>query len=127
MVCLHKLIKGGKEKLTKHEKKAIYSLGAYVAGAALAMVPPGNVIAGLGAIGSSWTSHIGVKAVDHLLDEGLLHYEWIETIMHGVHVIAADKSEVSDDEVVARLTGHVFDALGKGVGDDDMEKILKGA
>lgn len=125
IAALRKL--AGKGSLDKSDKKALYSLGAYIAVSTLATIPPGGIIAGLHAIGHSWGVHIGLKAVNHAIDHGFVHFEWLESALHAVGHVAADKeSEPSDDELLTRLTGHVFDAL-ESLGDEDIEKILKDA
>lgn len=116
----------GKEKLDKEDKKALYSLGAYVAVTTLSTIPPGGIIAGLHAIGHSWGVHIGLKAVNHAIDHGFVHFEWLESILHTVGHVAADKSEPSDEELLVRLAGHVMDAF-ESLNDDDMKSILEDA
>ena len=138
-----KIIKG--EKLDKSDKKAIYSVGVYVAGAALAATGGGALIAA-GAIGKSFVAHVAIKAVHGLLDDGFLHFEAAESVAHGIghvmHVmehVASDErarliraAEEGDEEVlqaalVAQITAYVAKVLKDGVPDEDMESIMKGA
>lgn len=138
-----KIVKG--EKLDKKDKKAIYAVGVYVAGATLAAAGGGALLAA-GAIGKSFAAHVAIKAVHGLLDDGFTHFEAAESVAHGIehvmHVmehVASDEharllkaAEDGDEEVlqaalVAQITAYVAKVLRDGVPDEDMEGILNGA
>lgn len=139
-----KILKG--EKLDKSDKKAIYSVGVYVAGATLAATGGGALLAA-GAVGKSFVAHVAIKAIHGLLDDGFLHFEAAESVAHGIghvmhvmeHVASEGErarliraAEEGDEEVlqaalVAQITAYVAKVMKDGVPDEDMEGIMKGA
>jgi hypothetical protein len=118
-----KLFKKPPGPFSKEDKKALYSAGAYVAGAMLAAVPPGTMIAAASALSHSFAMHIGIKAVSKLMDDGFLHFEWAETLFHALHVVASEKDE--QGEMTEGLVRVIADVLGN-LTDEDMVKILSG-
>ena len=124
-----KLFKKPPGPFSKEDKAALYSAGAYVAGAALAAIPPGSALMAAGAVGKSFAMHVGIKALNEVMDKGFLHFEWAETLFHGAHSImgsrtAADDLDPADYvEGLARVVGGILEDLD----DDDVTEVLRGA
>ena len=64
----------GSAPLDKKQKKSLYSLATYAAGAAMAAAGGGVLLAGA-ATGKSFAAHVAVKTVSHLLDSFFVHGE----------------------------------------------------
>ena len=116
---------------SKEDKKALYSSGAYIAGAALAAIPPGGLVLAAGALGHSFALHVGIKAVHAVLDQGFLHFEWAESLFHATHFLASRKAQDEPDDKTVEafteaMTRVVADILEKGLSDSEMQEILKG-
>jgi len=120
--------------LDRKDKSAIYSAGVYVAGTVLAMFPPGGPLVAAGALGKSFASHVGLKAINGMIDSGFLHFEALETghqvlshILGSAHHIVGKETKRDSDEdlMLAALTGYVIKEIEKGLSDEDIEKILK--
>ena len=147
--ALGQVLTPGSPPLDKKQKKAMYGLGAYVAGAALAAAGGGALMAGA-AVAKSFSLHVGIKAVSHLADSFFVHYEWgVEGshIVHGVqhaaphamaHVLSGAKdvlthiaSEKDDDKagevLVEAMVLAVSKVLDEGMSDDDVKRMLSGA
>ena len=128
-----KLFKKPVGPFTAEDKKAFLSTGAYVAGAALALIPPaGAALHAAGAVGSSFAKHIAIKAVHGLLDEGFVGYEWGHEIFHAIHHIvehvAAEKEEGDEDkameELIEGFVRLITEQMEKGLTEEDMKKIM---
>jgi len=130
-----KLFKKPPEKWDKKDKKAVYAASVYVAGAALAAAGGGPLVAA-GALGKSFAMHVGMKALNHIVDHGFLHFEAGETALHALHPIlhimehlAADESTKDEDNeknLIQYLTVAVGKIMEEGLSDEDMQKILLG-
>lgn len=144
-----KLFKRPPEKLSKHEKKALYAVGAYVVSTAVAAASGGAALAA-GGFGKAFLKHVGLKAVNQLLDAGFTHFEVAESAAHGLHHFQhvvnhlASASEQEDTLLYLRLAAEsekgdsasaeetllayvhaaVAEAMKKGLSDSDMEDIL---
>jgi len=131
------LLTKGSPPLTKKQKKSVYSLGAYVAGATIAAVG-GGMLVGAAAVGKSFSLHVGIKAVSHLADSLFLHYEWGVEASHAAHAfhgiskamshIAADKDadKDADTDLVQAMVLAVSKVLSDGMSEDDMKAMLSG-
>lgn len=137
-----KFFKKPPEKLTKHDKKALYAVGSYVAVAAVAGVAGGAALAATG-FGKAFAKHIATKAIHKVLDHGLTHFEMGESILHGLHHFvghtasanrvarrfAGEDVETTDDDLSETLLAYLHEAirqtLSDGLSDDDMGEILK--
>ena len=64
----------GSAPLDKKQKKSLYSLATYAAGAAIAAAGGGVLLAGA-STGKSFAAHVAVKSVSHLLDSFFVHGE----------------------------------------------------
>lgn len=136
--AVRKLFKKPPEKLDKKDKAAMYSAGAYAAGALLAGTPAGSLLLAAGAVGKAFAAHVGIKAVHRLMDKGFLHFEWGESLLHGAHpvlhdlagglhhVLASDGDEDNGEILFEGLTRVIADTLAKGVSEDEMKEILRG-
>lgn len=133
--AVKKLFKKPPEKWDKEDKKAVYAASVYVAGAAMAAAGGGPLVAA-GALGKAFASHVGMKAVSHVLDQGFLHFEAGETALHALHPIlhvmrhlTADENTKDEDyekNLIQYLTVAVSKIMEEGLSDEDMQKILKG-
>jgi hypothetical protein len=130
--ALGQVITPGSPALDKGQKKALYGLGAYVAGAALAAAGGGVAMAGV-AISKSFSLHVGIKAISHLADSFFVHYEWgVEGthIVHGVTNALSHVASEKDDEASAALMEAMVLAVSKvleeGMSDEDVEAMLSG-
>jgi len=142
--ALGQVLTPGSKPLDKKQKKALYSLGAYCAGAAVAAAGGGAVMAAA-AVGKSFSLHVGIKAVSHLADAFAVHAEWGKEISHAYHVlphwightawevmsrVAADKDDKSDDKVYEGLIHGMVLAVSKtledGMDDDAVMSMLEG-
>lgn len=128
-----KLFKKPPGPFSKEDKAALYSAGAYAAGAALAAIPPGTILAAAGACAHSFAMHVGIKTVSQVLDKGFLHFEWAETLMHGIHQVASMKVAGEDEEDEGMDSKTLFEALCRAIGEnlkdlseEDMQKIMAG-
>lgn len=138
--AVKKLFKKPPEKLTKHDKKALYAVGAYVASTAVAAATGGAALAA-GGFGKAFLKHVGMKAVHHLLDNGFTHFEVAEAGAHGLHTLMhhlastedqtflrlagdGDETEMSE-AVLAYVHAAVQDVMEKGLSDDDMAEVVK--
>lgn len=117
-----KVLRKPPETWTKEDKQAVYSAAVYVAGAALAAMGGGPLVAA-GAVGKSFAMHVGIKALHDTLDRGFVHFEAVETALHALHLAAEEDAE---DALLSSLTASVGHVLAKGISDKDMESILKG-
>lgn len=130
--AVKKLFKKPIEQWTKEDKKALYSVAVYAAGAALSAAGGGPIVAA-GAVGKSFVSHVAVKTLSHVIDAGFLHFEAGESVFQAgellKHFIMAGESEGSDEDYEKMLIQHLTVALGavleKGITDKDMESVLK--
>lgn len=142
-----KLLKQGPKALDKKDLSAMYATGGYVAGALLAAVPPGGLLMASGAIGKAFALHVGLKAVNHALDNLAVHAENLHAGQHIVHhlmhvfaskdpdvrmlarrVLAADAKEDEDEmqeALIAYIMAHTAKQLEDGITDEDMEQILQ--
>lgn len=140
-----KLFKRPPEKLSKHEKKALYAVGAYVVSTAVAAASGGAALAA-GGFGKAFLKHVGLKAVNQLLDSGFTHFEVAESAAHGIgHFMhLASASEHDDDLLYLRLAAEsekdnpdaaaetllayvhaaVAEAMKKGLSESEMKEIL---
>lgn len=144
---LKQVLTPGSPPLEKKQKKALYGLGAYVAGAAVAAAG-GGVLMASAAVAKSFSLHVGIKAVSHLADAFAVHYEWGAEAAHVGHAlphfigqhafelmshVAADKTksdEGGDDEdanIVEAMVLSVSKILSDGMSDDDVKRMLSGA
>lgn len=129
-----KLLKRPPGPFSKEDKGAFYSAGAYVAGTMLAAIPPGGALMAAGALGKSFAMHVGVKAVSLILDKGFTHFEWAETLLHGIHHIAAKddgdkKSRNEEDrlrEALVRALVETIPEVLRNLTDEDRKMILRG-
>lgn len=145
VVAVKKLFKRPPEKLSKHDKKALYAVGAYVAGAAVGAVSGGAAMAA-GSFGKAFLKHIATKAISGLLDAGFTHFEVGESAVHGLHHImehvasptnradslaylrlAAEGGDegAGNEALVAYIHAAVQETMGKGLSDNDMAEIVK--
>jgi hypothetical protein len=142
--AVKKMMKG--KKLDKKDKKALFSTAMYVAGATLAAVGGGALVAG-GTIGKSFAIHVGTKALHALLDDGYLAFEGVEHSVHGFHHVhhvlnalhlAAvqhvediseedpyESDEGTEASLVSQLIGYTAAEFDKGITDEDMGSILQ--
>ena len=119
-----KVLKKPPQKWTKEDRAALYSAGAYVAGAVIAASGGGPLVA-VAAVGKSFALHVGIKAVHEVFDAGFLHYEWAESVLEVVHsVLAAEKDDPMEGARIHNLTLAVGKVLDKGISDEDMNAIL---
>jgi hypothetical protein len=133
--AVKKLFKKPPEKWDKEDKKAVYAASVYVAGAAMAAAGGGPLMAA-GALGKAFASHVGMKAISHIVDHGFLHFEAGETVLHALHPImhvmehlAADESAKDEDHeknLIQYLTVAVGKIMEDGLSDEDMQKVLQG-
>ena len=135
--ALPKLLKVPPGPFSVQDQHAFYAAGAYVASAALAMVPPGTALMAAGMFGKSFAMHVGIKAVHELLDVGFIHFEWAETVFKVIeHATKLAKEDDKDDkkpdddvantallEGLARIIQGILD---KGMTEADMKKIMAG-
>jgi hypothetical protein len=131
--AMKKFFKRPPEKLTGHDKKALYAVGAYVAAGAVGAVTGGAALAA-GALGKSFLKHIAFKATSALLDKGFTHFEVGESLHHVVehlHLASlerrwAGEEAPSDEESI--LIAHVYKAVQEtfkaGLDDEAMKKIV---
>lgn len=117
-----KLLRKPPEPISKEDRGALYAAGAYVAGAAIATIPPGGALMAAGALGKAFALHVGIKAVHDLLDRGFVHFEWGEHIIHGIQHLAAEQD--AEQALFEHLTAHVTHQLSL-VDDKSIENILK--
>lgn len=130
--AVHKLFKKPIEEWTKEDKKALYSVAVYAAGAALSAAGGGPIVAA-GAVGKSFVSHVAMKTLSHVIDAGFLHFEAGESVFQAgellKHFVMAGESEGSDEDYEKMLIQHLTVAVGavleKGISDKDMESVLK--
>lgn len=114
------------EKWTKEDWKAVYAAGVYVAGAAVAAAGGGPLMA-VAMVGKSFAMHVGIKAMHEVLDNGFLHFEAGETVLHALHFASEDEGGDEDEEaLITSLVVAVARVLEEGISDEDMESILKG-
>lgn len=138
---LKQVLTPGSPPLEKKQKKALYGLGAYVAGAAVTAAG-GGVLMASAAVAKSFSLHVGIKAVSHLADSFFVHYEWGVEATHAAHAlpqlaqgiskvmthIAAEKDDDAAREVfVEALVLSVSKILSDGMSDDDVKRMLSGA
>jgi len=130
--ALGQVLTPGTKPLDKHQKKALYSLGAYVAGAAITAAGGGAAMAA-GAVTKSFSLHVGIKAISHLADSFFVHYEWgVEAshVVHAVSHIASDRRTAGDAERDEALVEAIVIAVSKvledGMTDDDVKSLLSG-
>ena len=125
-----KLLRKPPGPFSKEDKGAFYSAGAYVAGTLLAAIPPGGALMAAGALGKSFAMHIGIKAASLVLDKGFTHFEWAETLLHGVHHVASkDKNRSEDDrlrEALVRALVETIPDVLRNLTDEDRKMILRG-
>jgi len=110
---------------TKEDKKAFYAAGAYVAGALLSTTPMGA----LTNVGISFAKHVSIKAVHEVLDQGFLHFEWGESLLHAAHMITGAEGSAEDRDVetlIEGLTLMISETLKKGISDEEMKELLAG-
>ncbi|NBR68146.1 MAG: hypothetical protein EBT79_12910, partial [Actinobacteria bacterium] len=127
----------GSEALTRKQKKAIYSLGAYAAGAAVTAAGGGAILAA-GAVGKSFMMHVGIKSVSHMFDSFAVHYEWgaeashiFHAVSHAVSHVASDRRAADDDDkvdsaIVEAMIMAVSKILSDGMDDDAVKGMLSG-
>lgn len=114
-----KILRKPPQPITKEDRGALYAAGAYVAGAAIATIPPGGALMAAGALGKAFALHVGIKAVHDLLDRGFVHFEWGEHVLHGLqHVASEDDAE---SMLFDHLTAHVTHQIANL---PDMDAIL---
>jgi hypothetical protein len=132
--AVKKIFKKPPEKLTGHDKKALYAVGAYVAASVVTGVTAGA--GGAAAMfGKSFIKHVAFKAVSHAIDRGFTHFEVGESALHGFHHFTDHLASLkfSEDEegdplnetLVAYIHEAIRQVLEKGLSDEDMEEILK--
>ena len=124
-----KILRKPPQPITKEDRRALYAAGAYVAGAAIATIPPGGALMAAGALGKAFALHVGIKAVHDLLDRGFVHFEWGEHVLHGLqHVASEDDAE---EMLFEHLTAHVTHQIANLPDLDSIlsppEKIMKTA
>jgi hypothetical protein len=145
--AIKQVLTPGSAPLSKKQKKAVYGLGAYVAGASMAAAG-GGVLMASAAVGKAFSLHVGMKAVSHLADSFFTHYEWGVEASHAAHGaahlvkgiksvlthIAADRtagggSDSDDDQVaiVEAMVLAVAKVLDDGMDEDAVRQMLSGA
>jgi hypothetical protein len=135
--ALKQVLTPGAKHLDKKQKKALYGLGAYVAGASMTLAGAGALMA-TAAVGKSFALHVGIKAVSHLADSFFTHFEWgVEGshILHGVghvmsHLASSRTSADSDADqqaIMEALVLSVSTVLSDGMSDEDVDRMLSGA
>ena len=124
-----KLFKKPPGPFSKEDKQSFYATSAYVAGAAIAAIPPGSAVAALGALAHSFKMHVAIKSVSHLLDKGFIHYEWTHSLSEGFSKLGGEDAESDESELggalVRALTENVADVL-ENLDDSDIAEIMKG-
>jgi hypothetical protein len=131
--AVRQVLTPGSPPLEKKQKKALYGLGAYVAGATLAATGAGVLMAGA-SLAKSFSLHVGIKAVSHLADSFFTHFEWgVEGshIVHGVtdalsHVAATKDDAKADDALMEAMVLAVSKVLEKGMTDAEVKSMLSG-
>ena len=135
--ALGQVLTPGSKPLDKDQKKALYGLGAYAAGAALTAAGAGALMA-TAAVGKSFALHVGAKAVSHMANSFFTHYEWgvegahvAEGIAHAMSHMASSRTSADSDEdrqaIMEALLLSVSTVLSDGMSDDDVERMLSGA
>ncbi len=139
--AVRKTFKKPPEKLTGHDKKALYAVGVYVV-AGTVMAATGGLAAMAGTLGHSFAKHVAFKAVSHIMDRGFTHYEVGHSFLHGLHHftehlaserVAArylfSKEDATDEELQEILLTYIYqaihDVLEEGLTDEDMAKVLE--
>lgn len=124
----------GSPPLTKKQKKAMYSTGAYVAGAAITAVG-GGALAVATKVGSAFAIHVAIKAISHMADSFFTHFEWGTEASHVVHAVShiastRKTSKEGDAEhneaIIEALVRSVAKVLSDGLSDKDIESMLAG-
>lgn len=137
VAAVKKVFKKPPQKLTKHDKKALYAVGAYVVSGTV-LAASGGLGALAGGLGKGFAKHVAAKAVHHILDTGFTHFEVGESVLHGLHhftdhfassgKVAAE--EATDDDLAETLVTYLYEAvrqvLAKGLTDEDMAAFLEG-
>ena len=142
--ALKQVLTPGSKPLDKKQKKAMYALGAYAAGAAVTAAGGGALMAA-GALGKSFATHVGIKAISHLADSFFVHYEWGLEASHAAHGashvgkaawevmsrFAAEKDGGKDDDagytdMFSAVVVAVSKALEDGMDDDAVKAMLEG-
>ena len=128
--AIGKLVKG--EKLNKEDKHAIYAVGVYAAGTALAAATGGGAAGAAIALAHSFKLHVAIKAVHTMADEGFLGFEAFHTISHALDAISHVAAEDGGDEernqevLVNWITAAVVRVLEEGIPQDEMDDIMNG-
>lgn len=122
--AMGKLLKKPPEKWDAKDKKAVYGAAVYVAGAVVATVGGGPLVA-VGSVAQSLAKHIAFQAIKEAANDAFTHFEVLETAAHALH-LAADDEEKQQEGLITGLTSAVGAVLEKGISDADMGKILKG-
>ncbi len=126
--AVKKIGKKPPQPLNKEDKKALYATGAYVAGATIAAFPPGGALMAAGALGKAFALHVGIKAVHDLLDRGFVHFEWGESVIHGVqHLLHVAAKDPSDEDLETLLINHLVTHVTKNLEsltDEDMQTLV---
>lgn len=118
--ALRQVLTPGSKPLSKHQKKAVYALGAYVAGAAITAAGGGALMVG-SALAKSFSLHVGMKAISHLTDSLFTHYEWGLEASHVPGVLGPMVSGVKN--VLTHIAS--THTAGGGEGDEDaMQEVL---
>jgi hypothetical protein len=122
----------GSPPLDKKQKKALYGLGAYVAGATITAIGGGALLAGA-AVAKSFSLHVGIKAVSHLADSFFVHYEWgvegshiVHGITHALSHVASEKDDKAGQALIEAMILAVSKVLDTGMSEKDVERMLSG-
>jgi len=145
--AIRQVLTPGSKRLTKKQKKAVYGLGAYVAGALIAAAGGGAVMAAA-AVGKAFSLHVAIKAIGHLADSFFTHYEWGLEASHAAHGVAhvvkgvqgvlthiatdhtAGGGPESDDvqtTIIEAMVLAVAKVLDEGMDEDAVRRMLSGA
>ena len=146
--ALRQVLTPGSKPLSKHQKKAVYALGAYAAGAAITAAGGGVLMVG-SALAKSFSLHVGMKAISHLTDSLFTHYEWgleashvpdvagpvlsgLKSVLtHIASTHTAGGGEGNDDAMqevlIQAMVLAVAKVLGDGMSEDEVKTMLSGA
>jgi hypothetical protein len=138
--ALRQVLTPGSAPLSKHQKKAVYALGAYAAGAAITATGGGVLMVGA-ALAKSFSLHVGMKAISHLTDSLFTHFEWgleashvpdvIKVLKHIASTHTAGGGEEDGDAMqevfIQAMVLAVAKVLGEGMSEDEVKSMLSGA
>ena len=127
--AIKKVFEKPPQKWDKKDYKALYAASVYAGGAVIAAAGGGPLIAA-GAIGKSFATHVGIKALHKVLDSGFVHFEAGEMAMHVLHHLAGEEGGEAEDPhekaLMSQLTAAVGEVLAEGLSEEDMHSILQG-